>query len=270
MSGDKTFSATGSESKIEYQADFLGRKKVLEMAAAQDSVESRALVDFWVRELYAGVPGLRDVEVESGSGMHDSAHSNHAEEVEAIQLLGGNGGRSGASPDNSFDRDFTDEDPFPISTSLSTTSTQPASPRPTPEGALARNERLLYQDESTISWRYPLSRESTIRAFAPALSPSALTVMTASTPAIFSSQEIDSENQRDDPVADLGPGADGSDVAVGIVEAMAIIDLTTSESSASARGRAVRGRGRKAPGPAAADSRPTRSGTRTRKTTVRS
>lgn len=223
-----------------------------------------------------GVPGLRDAEAQSE--IFHFTDSNHLEEVEAIQLLGGlNGGGSGASPEELDPAYFSDDEPFPISTTtLSTVSTQPASPRPTPTGALARNEMILYPDSddperiSTISRRHPLSRESTVRAFVPALSPSALTVMAVSARNNSSDSESDRGDQHDDPATGLGLDAGENDVVAG-VGAMVIADHPISKGSVAVRGRAVGARGRKVPGQTvAADSRPTRSGTRTRKTAVQS
>lgn len=260
-SGDKSFGITGAESKITYWADYIARKRILEKLRLQSPRQYHDLIEFWKDEVYAGMPLIDDDS--NDESPFDSAPAD-PQEAEMLELMGDELGDLGADSDDELNPanasiQISDNSGFrsDLSRASSLVPTLPPTPIPARTGALARNEPLFYPDldrDSNTSTRGQLSREPTVRAFAPALSPSTLMTLSASAPGTIESDDL---------------FGDSNDVTTGIQE---LTINTINEGSASARGRAAGARGIRRNGPAAnlvTEPRPTRI-TRARTATAKS
>lgn len=217
----------------------------LEESAIAHPERTRALIATWTREIYAGLPGIpgpgsgpvfgsRGCDTGGGSSSGDDDQEAQ-DRAYRMRVFGGEV-VAGADFESSVNDGIGGDDLLIPDSSRSPSPeilTAPVSPQNPPSNAvrtLTRNETILYldsgnQNQSLSTTRRALRSESTVRAFTPTLSPSAVTVLSASdTPAITSNDE--SEDHDPNTIAER-------------IEAISM--ETASEASASARGRTVTG-----------------------------
>ncbi|KAF5376302.1 hypothetical protein D9615_008480 [Tricholomella constricta] len=95
VSDDTAFRQTGIQSKIQYSDEYLARKRFLEKNAG--TANSNALLAFWSREVYAGVPGLPCNDGDMGEEFDFDSAETQGEE--AMRIFHGDSVNSLESPD---------------------------------------------------------------------------------------------------------------------------------------------------------------------------
>lgn len=200
VSKDKVFNTIGAVSGIKYSEDFVARKQFLEKNVIDAPKESRALLDFWIREVYAGVPGLVAA---PEPGEDETFNFSTNQEEHANRIFRGEISSAPSTPT-----------PSAVIQNLSAftrrTDTLPDLSTPTVQGFA----------------RPSLSRESTIVPHVPALSPF---VLSAPNPVISESASEDSEAAGPSAII-ITTGIE----ALALTDARAVADL---EESASTSGR---------------------------------